>query len=737
MVMRRKNWYRPGVEVLESRLALSTYYVSATGSDALAGTSDALAWHTLQHAADAVRAGDTVVVRAGSYTGFDIRTSGTAASPITFRADPGTLVNARNARTPDGINLEGASYVVIDGFEVDAMPRAGIRSVTNDHVTIRNNKCDRNYDWGIFTGFSDYLLIANNTASNSQVQHGIYVSNSCVAPVVRGNTIFGNYAAGIHMNGDLSQGGTGLITGALVEGNVIHDNGAGGGSGINCDGVQGSVFRNNLLYNNHASGISLYRIDAADGAKNNVVVNNTILEASDARWCVNIQNGSTGNTLSNNVLYNYSSWKGVVDISADSLAGFASDYNVVMDRFTTDGGGTVLTLAQWRAQTGQDQHSLVSSPAALFVNPAANNYHLLATSPAVDAGTAANAPPADLDGNPRPSGSAIDIGAYEYVPAGGVLQFSTSSYSARENAGSVIITVTRTGATGGTVTVSYATANGTATAGADYTATQGTLTFATGDTSKTFSIPLLDDSVVEGNETVKLTLSAPTGGARLGSPAAAVLTIRENDGTPNQRFVAQAYIDVLGREVDPAGLALWSGLLDAGSLSRTQLAQSLDRSLEYRQLVVKAYYLRFLHRTPDDAGLAFFANYLQNGGRDEDLIASLVASPEYFNRAGGTNRAFVAQAYLDILRRVADPGSLDAWTSLLNAGTINWSQFVQALANSTEYRQNLVQSDYLTLLQRVADNAGQSFWVGQMQAGMTDEDFMAVLVGCQEYFNQV
>src|SRR5207245_4239979 len=113
---------------------------------------------------------------------------------------------------------------------------------------------------------------------------------------------FGNYQAGIHMNGDLSEGGTGLITGALVEDNIIHDNGAGGASGINCDGVQSSVIQNNLLYNNHASGISLYDINAAAGAINNLVVNNTILMASNARWAINIQNASTGNTLFNNIL---------------------------------------------------------------------------------------------------------------------------------------------------------------------------------------------------------------------------------------------------------------------------------------------------------------------------------------------------------------------------------------------------------------------------------------------------
>ncbi len=114
----------------------------------------------------------------------------------------------------------------------------------------------------------------------------------------------------------------------------------------------------------------------------------------------------------------------------------------------------------------------------------------------------------------------------------GTLQLNAGSYSLTENGGSLTVTVTRTGGTGGTVSVHYATSDGTATAGSDYTAVSGTLTFADGEASKTFTVPVLDDSLVEGNETVTLTLSNPTGGAMLGSPASAALTIVDNDSPP-------------------------------------------------------------------------------------------------------------------------------------------------------------------------------------------------------------
>jgi len=424
------------LERLEPRLLLTTWYVSPGGSDSAAGTSDAASFRTLQHAADSVQAGDTVVVRAGTYSagfvmGWDNPQPGTADAPITFLADPGTVITGRTNKTADGIDLEpGCAYVVIQGFTVNnasgSITRAGIRVVGSDHVVVRNNVADNNGTWGIFTGFADDILIEGNVASHSHTQHGIYFSNSADNPVIRGNTVFGNYAAGIHMNGDVSQGGDGIISNALVEGNVIYDNGRGGGSGINCDGVQDSVFRNNLLYDNHASGISLYDIDAAQGAKDNVIVNNTILVAADGRWAVNIRDGSTGNVLFNNILFNAGTYRGGIDVSADSLAGFHSDYNASIDRFTTDDGDSVLTLAQWAAQTGQDQHSLTfGDPAQLLADPAGGDYHLTAGSPAVNAGVGTfwtkTAPAADLESAARPQGAGWDLGAYEFQPSGPVV----------------------------------------------------------------------------------------------------------------------------------------------------------------------------------------------------------------------------------------------------------------------------------------------------------------------------
>src|SRR4029078_12303866 len=113
----------------------------------------------------------------------------------------------------------------------------------------------------------------------------------------------------------------------------------------------------------------------------------------------------------------------------------------------------------------------------------------------------------------------------------GVLQFASAGYTVTEGQSTATITVARTGGSDGVVTVNYATSNGSATAGSDYTATSGTLTFGAGETSKTFTVPILNDTAVENPETVTLSLSSPTGGAALGTQSTATLMIISDDNS--------------------------------------------------------------------------------------------------------------------------------------------------------------------------------------------------------------
>ncbi len=111
------------------------------------------------------------------------------------------------------------------------------------------------------------------------------------------------------------------------------------------------------------------------------------------------------------------------------------------------------------------------------------------------------------------------------------IKFSSSTYSVTENGVQAVITVQRTSTTNTTVSVNYATSDGTAVNGSDYFTASGTLTFNSGQVSKTFNVPIIDDTLIEGDETVLLKLSNPTGQASLLNPNAATLTIGASDGS--------------------------------------------------------------------------------------------------------------------------------------------------------------------------------------------------------------
>ena len=402
----------------------ASYYVATTGSDGASGSSSA-PWATLQHAVDTIGPGDTIFVQAGSYLGCRIGISGLSTAPKTLQAAPGAhvLLTApgpanRHNSIVEVENFSGTtSDWIVDGFEIANSPKYAIDIRVTARITVRNNTVHDSALTGIFTAFSNYPLIQNNVSYNNH-EHGIYTSNSGDHPTIRGNRIHDNTSAGIHMNGDKSQGGDGIISFATVEKNVIWHNGSGGGSGINCDGVDDSVFRNNLLYNNHASGISLYAIDGAHGSSNNKVYNNTIVMAPNSRFVINIPNDGdgkappVGNVVENNILYTPDSFHGSVLIASPSVSGFHSDFNVVVGHFSDDGGDASISLAKWQA-LGFDLHSILATPAQLFVDPANNNYQLKAGSLAIDKGTSLLDVPVDILGVHRPQGLAWDIGCYE------------------------------------------------------------------------------------------------------------------------------------------------------------------------------------------------------------------------------------------------------------------------------------------------------------------------------------
>ena len=403
-----------------SQCFAATYYVSVTGNDSNPGTQ-AEPFRTIQKGADVANAGDTVIVTPGTYVGAKFSKSGTASSPIRFTGQPGAIVNAKGSLNTNNDNLwiRNASYVHIEGFEVHSSLRSGIAVQGEPDpevhgIVIQNNYCHNNSRWGIFTGYAEGILIENNETSFSAIEHGIYVSNSADNPIIRGNKAHHNNASGIQINADPILAGDGIISNALIDSNIIYENGAAGGAAINLASVINSVIQNNLLYKNIAGGIAGW--DDGEGSNqfgthHNKFYNNTIVQPSNGRFAISLLNGSTDNEIKNNILIHLGA-RGSINVDEESEPGLDSNRNAVVNVFSYNDGATFVNLATWQSR-GHDLNSFISTTTALFVNPAADDYHLKTGSPAIDAGFLLAQVTDDLEGNPRPVGSTHDLGAYE------------------------------------------------------------------------------------------------------------------------------------------------------------------------------------------------------------------------------------------------------------------------------------------------------------------------------------
>ena len=189
-----------------------------------------------------------------------------------------------------------------------------------------------------------------------------------------------------------------------------------------------------------------------------------------------------------------------------------------------------------------------------------------------------------------------------------VIRFSAANWVIGEGSGSIAVTINRIGNTHVGSSVDYTTSdtasancnvkNGKASSRCDYLTSIGTLRFAANETSKVISIPTVDDSYAEGNETFTVVLSNPVD-ATLGSPDTAVVTITDNESMDGSNlidqasiFVRQHYIDFLNREPDASGLEFWSnqiieceqvGATCSAEVRRINVSAAFFLSIEFQE----------------------------------------------------------------------------------------------------------------------------------------------------------
>ena len=350
-----------------------------------------------------------------------------------------------------------------------------------------------------------------------------------------------------------------------------------------------------------------------------------------------------------------------------------------------------------------------------------------------------------------------------------MFQFSLPNYTVGEGAGSASVTVTRTGDVSGAAAVDYATADNSAFQRTDYTLATGTLKFAAGEASKSFSILLTDDAYFQGDKTVNLVLSNPTG-AGLGSLNTATLTVLDNDSTtPTTNpldsadarfFVRQHYYDFLSREPDQSGFDFWSGqITQCGSdqacirQKRIDVSNAFFYELEYQQ--TGSYVFRLFRAAfgnnqpfpnPDNSNQteakklpdydAFSRDRSRVIGSSNLAQSQLDLANQFVARAEFTTKYPVTQdgpTFVDaVLASIKNDAGVDltsqraALITLFNSGgrgaviyrladdnaqtnPINNRSFIDE-----EYNRAFVATQYFGYLRRDADISGFLFWLGQV-----------------------
>jgi hypothetical protein len=416
------------------------YVDATTGSDEADGRTPASAWRTLKRAASAVVPGSTVLVMGGTYSSDGtedvllLKTSGRPDAWITFAAAPGHRPVIEIPRGPGafgGIHLHGASYVVIDGFEVvgqgasitpeEAAANDGSQAVLNQvciyvdgigtpaerppvphDVIIRNNDVHHCSAGGIFAAVADRLTIAYNLvhdngwwtvlgSSGLGTYHLTDAPGSVPADGYR-NLVVGNV---VYRNRNhLPWSGGGFAAPGIYDGNgIILDDGDHTQPSVAGADVQGVPYTgrtyvaNNVSHDNGGRGIHVFASSHVD-VVNNTTFNDLLTDSPFILFGEIDAQASTDVRILNNVAVNLVG----KDVNLDD--GNVYDFNV------------------WHGARVpvRGPHDVVADP--LLVAPERGDFAPGPGSPALGSGTAELAPALDLAGSPRPA-TAIDRGAIQ------------------------------------------------------------------------------------------------------------------------------------------------------------------------------------------------------------------------------------------------------------------------------------------------------------------------------------
>ena len=214
------------------------------------------------------------------------------------------------------------------------------------------------------------------------------------------------------------------------------------------------------------------------------------------------------------------------------------------------------------------------------------------------------------------------------------------------------------------------------------------------------------------------------------------LTLVYDCYSPEELWLDEVFVNLLHREVDQGSREAFFPRFQAG-LSLTQAALDVLHSVEYRTLLIQGFYNTFLHRTATPTELATFLAMLAGGATDEDVMAAILGSQEYYaNRGGGTNAGFITALYQDLLGRSPSSAEQAQWDAAFGAGATREQVAMQVL-KSTEFRTRLLKGWFQAYLGRQPTDVELNFYLSHFAAGETDEMIQAEILGSTEFVGQV
>ncbi|MFC1539294.1 right-handed parallel beta-helix repeat-containing protein [Candidatus Latescibacterota bacterium] len=417
------------------------FYVSPNGNDNNSGIKNE-PWQTIGKAAETLEAGDTVYIMDGTYREQVIPVnSGSPGSYITYTVFPGHTATIDG----NGLKLNGwglfqiskKQYIRVSGLRVINSPSYGIGEEGSSHIVFENNYVYNTVNSGIiaaeFNGRNDHITIDSNEVElacndggqecismamtdvfeikNNHVHHGGPGTNGGEGIDVK----FGSSNGSIHHNHVHHMNRQGIYVDAWKEhtynievfNNIVHD--CNNQDGFDCCSEQGGLlenitFYNNIAYNNSCNGFRF--ASWGDGPMRNIkVINNTFFNNGGGSWGIRggiaIDNPNVENIIiRNNICSNNEEFQ-IKNNVKEKIPNLIIEHNLI------DG---------FRGSEGEIRGDYFIEDNPGFVNAAIFDFHLKPGSPAIDSGSAIDAPAGDIDETARPQGSGVDIGAYETIP---------------------------------------------------------------------------------------------------------------------------------------------------------------------------------------------------------------------------------------------------------------------------------------------------------------------------------